>query len=111
MKTKKLLFILLIAMVTFMGCKKEKKEVFATVTTTTATGITGYTAVTGGNITNTGNSAISQSGIVYATHTSPTLTDSLRANTSGGNTFTINLAALNANTVYYARAFAINATG
>ncbi|MBS1500589.1 MAG: fibrobacter succinogenes major paralogous domain-containing protein [Bacteroidetes bacterium] len=93
------------------GCKKEKKEVFASLTTTAATGITGSAAVTGGSITNTGNSTISQSGIVYATHATPTLTDSLRNNTSGGNTFTINLTALNANTVYYARAFAINATG
>lgn len=103
------MFVALVAIST--GCKKEKKEVFATVTTTAATGITGSAAVTGGNITNTGNSAISQSGIVYATHATPTLTDSLRNNTSGGNTFTINLTALNANTVYYARAFAINATG
>lgn len=103
------MFVALIAIST--GCKKEKKEVFATVTTTTATGITGSAAVTGGNITNTGNSAISQSGIVYATHATPILTDSLRANTSGGNVFTINLAGLNANTVYYVRAFAINATG
>jgi len=108
---KNLLWMVVALTAISTGCKKEKKEILATVTTTTATGITGSGAVTGGNITNTGNSAISQSGVVFATHTTPILTDSLRANTSGGNTFTINLTGLNANTVYYVRAFAINATG
>lgn len=108
---KKIIGILVLFTVAVAGCKKEKKDVLATVATTTATGITGSAAVTGGSITNTGNTAISQSGVVYATHANPTLTDSLRNNTSGGNTFTINLTTLNANTVYYVRAFAINGTG
>lgn len=108
---KNLLWMLVALIAISTGCKKEKKEVFATVNTTAVSGITGSAAVTGGSITNTGNSAISQSGIVFATHTMPTLTDSLRNNTSGGNSFTINLTALNAKTIYYARAFAINATG
>jgi uncharacterized protein (TIGR02145 family) len=111
MKIRSVLLILAAGVLGAIGCKKEKKEVFATVTTAAVTGITGSAAVTGGTVTNTGNSGISQIGIVYATHTAPTLTDSLRNSTTGGSTFSINLANLNANTVYYVKAFAINATG
>ncbi|MFI5163249.1 MAG: FISUMP domain-containing protein [Sphingobacteriales bacterium] len=112
MKIKNLLWIFMAITAITTGCKKEKKAAFATLSTTAATGISATSAQTGGNISNNGGTAISSSGVCWATHSGPTVADSLRYSTSGSTgAFTNALTGLNANTIYYVRAFAINGTG
>jgi hypothetical protein len=98
-----------------ISCKKSDSAPPPTapaVTTTALTNITTSSATTGGTILTDGNSAITQSGIVWSkTNATPTLTDSVIAGTTSKGSFTTNLTGLDFNTVYYIRAFATNSVG
>jgi uncharacterized protein (TIGR02145 family) len=85
--------------------------ILATITTTSVSNITGTTAVSGGNITNSGGTTVTQRGICYSTSTNPTTANSTIISGSGTGSFTSNLTALTANTTYYVRAYAINSAG
>lgn len=84
----------------------------ATVASTTgASSITCSSASSGGNITCTGGSAITERGVVYSTNINPTTANSkvIVAGTTGS--FVASLSGLLANTTYYVRAYAINGVG
>lgn len=80
---------------------------------------TDFTSITNNSANNTGNnatadngSAITDKGILYATHSSPDETDViLSTGTSGLGTFNGTLTGLSQLTKYYARAYAINGIG
>lgn len=95
------------------ACKKNNDKPGTAIVTTTAPGsITASSAQTGGDITSNGNSAISESGICWAVRNAPTLGDSVvNSNTTSTGVFSVNLNNLNANTVYYIRAFVTNGVG
>lgn len=94
------------------ACKKDEKSSVAIITTTTPANITAASAQTGGDITNTGGSAISQSGVCWAFQNNPSVADSvIDGSQTAIGTFTISMSNLNANTTYYVRAFAINGIG
>jgi gliding motility-associated-like protein len=83
-----------------------------TVQTTTVSAITQVSATVGGNLTNTGLSTMIRSGICWGTSINPTIADNTTTDgplTTG--TFTGNLTGLQANTQYYARAYATNLVG
>lgn len=82
-----------------------------TVTTTVATGITSSSAVCGGEVTADGGYTVIQRGICYSTTPGPTTSSPHTADGSGIGTFVSNLTSLSANTTYYYRAYATNATG
>jgi hypothetical protein len=79
--------------------------------TTAATSITQNSATSGGNVTDQGASAVTERGIVYATTTNPTTANTKVISGSGTGTFTANLTGLSPSTLYYVRAYAINAQG
>ncbi len=80
--------------------------------TPAASAIGPRTAISGGNVTTTGGSAISERGICYATTTGPTTTDLKITDPSPGlGSFVSNLTGLSASTTYYVRSYAINASG
>ncbi len=81
------------------------------ITTDTATSVTVNSAITGGNITFDGNTPILQRGICWSLSPNPTINDSITTNGSGTGTFISNLTALNDDTTYYIRAYAINRVG
>jgi uncharacterized protein (TIGR02145 family) len=93
-----------------LACKKDKKALPA-LTTTAATNVTANSITTGGNITDDGNSGITQRGIAWADHAAPTVADSITKDGTGSGAFTSTISYLNANTTYYLRAYAINASG
>src|SRR5258708_14751310 len=93
------------------GCKKNKPEALATLTTVAATSSTANTAQTGGSITNDGGSSITKRGVCWATHSGPTVGDSITTDGRGSGSFTSSLNNLASYTTYYVRAYAINATG
>lgn len=92
------------------GCKKDKKSL-AAINTASVTNITSTSAQSGGSITDDGGSGISQRGLCFADHASPTITDSITKDGSGGGSFTSSMTGLNAKMTYYVRAYAVNASG
>jgi len=81
------------------------------VTTTVATGITSSSAICGGDVTADGGYTVIQRGVCYSTTPGPTTSSPHTADGSGTGTFVSNLTSLSANTTYYYRAYATNATG
>ncbi len=86
--------------------------VLATVTTTsTVTSITYNSGTAGGNVTNEGNTTVTERGVCWSTSANPTTSNSKLANGSGSGTFTVSVTGLNASTTYHVRAYAINSVG
>jgi hypothetical protein len=83
----------------------------ANLTTSTPTSITAMTATSGGNITSDGGSDISARGVCWSTSPNPTIANSKTINGYGTGSFTSNMTGLNANTLYYVRAYATNGVG
>jgi len=109
---KHLLWIPVALAVLSIGCKKDQKTSLAAVSTTNPANISATGAQSGGTISSNGGTTISSSGICWATHTNPSVSDSIiPSGISGTGTFSVTLANLNANTVYYVRAFVINGVG
>lgn len=84
---------------------------FATLTTNDALILTTSSVTLGGNITSEGGSSVTERGVVYGTSSSPTISSSKKAIGSGTGSFSATINGLSANTTYYARAYAINASG
>ncbi len=81
-------------------------------TTNVITDITKTNASTGGNITSAGLGApITERGVCWNTTGIPQITDFKTTDGSGIGIFTSNITGLTANTLYYARAYAINNAG
>ena len=80
-------------------------------TTTVATNISRTTVTTGGNITSSGSSTITNRGVCYARTSNPTTGNQYVLSGSGTGTFISSITSLLPNTTYYVRAFAINTSG
>lgn len=93
------------------GCKKNEQHTAPVLTTSAATSITASSAVIGVTISSNGGSTVTKSGVCWAIHKSPTLSDSFTTDGSANGAFSSTLRDLNANTTYYACAYAINSTG
>ncbi|MGL2967106.1 hypothetical protein [Flavobacterium sp. XGLA_31] len=83
----------------------------ATVTTVDATSISSTSATVGGNVTDDSGNTVTARGICWSTTPNPTVEDDLTTETGTTGAFTSSLTSLTANTVYYARAYAINSAG
>lgn len=85
----------------------------ATVTTTAPTLIlTSTTSVTGGgNVTANGGGTVSERGVCWGTSANPVATGSHVSSGTGPGSFTVTLTPLQAGTLYYVRAYAINEAG
>lgn len=82
-----------------------------TVTTQPATIITATTALGNGTVTSMGSSGFSERGIVWAITTAPTTLDNKIAVIGALGVFSALMTGLTTGTLYYARAYAINAYG
>ena len=81
------------------------------VTTANAGSITATSAVCGGTVTDDGGYTVFRRGVCYSTTPNPTTSGLHTTDGSGTGSFVSNLTALTANTTYYYRAYATNATG
>lgn len=87
------------------------KALLPTITTTAIT-LAGANAVTtGGTVSVTDGSPISERGIVYGTSTAPTISGTKRVEGTGTGTFSSQLTDLLSDTIYYVRAYATNSGG
>jgi hypothetical protein len=65
-----------------------------------------------GEVTMSGGAAVTERGVVYATHDSPTVDDSSVSHSyAGTGTYYVNLTGLEKGTQYYVRAYAVNSEG
>lgn len=83
----------------------------ATVTTDGVTFLSCNSATLGGNVTNSGNGAISERGVVYATTANPTTANTKVVIGSGTGAFSQTVSGLTALTTYFVRAYGINSAG
>jgi hypothetical protein len=83
----------------------------AAVTTTAATSISASDAVSGGNVTCTGNTAVTARGVCWSTAANPVVTGNHTVNGSGPGIFTSQITGLSTSTVYHVRAYATNTSG
>jgi uncharacterized protein (TIGR02145 family) len=83
----------------------------ASLTTTAASGISATSATVGGNISNNGGAAISESGVCWSKSHNPVTTDNKIINSSAASSFSIVISGLRGSTEYYARAYAVNSAG
>jgi hypothetical protein len=82
-----------------------------TVITLDVSNITAYSATCGGNVTDDGNTTVTERGVCWSTSHNPTVSNSHTTDGSGIGSFTSSITGLSANTTYYVRAYATNSAG
>jgi len=82
-----------------------------TVSTEPVSSITITSAVSGGNVVESGSSAVTARGVCWSTSPNPTVDDNHTTNGSGAGSFTSNISGLSFGVVYYVRAYATNSVG
>ena len=82
-----------------------------TVTTSEPTNITSTTAACGGSAVSNDDTSILMKGVCWATHPQPTTNDSYTEDGSGPGAFTATMTALDPETEYYVRAYAVSVKG
>lgn len=103
---------ILCALFLFLACdKKQVANTQITLTTTDISALTSSSVTTGGNITSSGELAITAKGVVWSTSNNPTIILSTKTNDAGTTSFTSSITGLNADTKYYVRAYATNQSG
>ncbi len=104
------IFIILIT-----GCKKKEESqaivTLPSISTLAPVEITSTTAIVGGHISNNGGSTILQKGVCYSDAADPLITDSIVSDHNPGVNYTFPVTGLKPNTIYFAKAFAINSAG
>ncbi len=84
----------------------------AVLSTQAISGITSSSAIAGGNITSDGGSAITERGVVYNITGNPTTAHAkVVASSAGTGSYTVTIPGLSPATLYYVRAYAVNAGG
>jgi uncharacterized protein (TIGR02145 family) len=96
---------------TSVRCIKDQPGSEPLVTTATISAITKNSAISGGTITDEGDTPITQKGVCWSTNPNPTIDDSFTNDGTGTDSYTSTLSGLSVNTTYYVRAYAINAAG
>ncbi len=98
-----------------ISCKKKDDNLptvyVPVLTTNDLSSKTQATGISGGNITSDGGAAVTARGICWNTSHDPTISNSYSNDGTGTGSFISNLSGLNANTIYYARAYATNSAG
>jgi len=117
MKNKILKYVLLLMGILFLSmtsCKKDEDGPDTTlpvITTLSITKITSDSAQCGGNITSDGNATITTRGVCWSTTQNPTVYNNKTTDGTGSGSYISKLSGLQANTVYYIKAYAINGIG
>ena len=83
----------------------------ATLLTSAVGSVSVNSAVSGGNITDEGDAAVTERGVCWGTSQNPVITGNKTSNEAGPGAFTSNLIGLSENTTYYVRAYAITSVG
>lgn len=87
---------------------KDYRKYAPEVTTSAVNNIYSTRGIGGGQVTNDGGDPVAERGICWSTSQNPTTTNDRTIDGPGTGTFTSEIKKLTPNTVYYARAYAIN---
>lgn len=85
--------------------------VIAEVTTAAVSEVTQTTARSGGNVTSDGGDFVTSRGVCWSASPNPSVADNTLSEGSGTGLFSVTLTGLDANTIYYLRAYATNSIG
>ncbi|MCX6277151.1 MAG: hypothetical protein NT004_03520, partial [Bacteroidetes bacterium] len=80
------------------------------VSTANPSSITQTSFISGGDVLSDGGSSVITKGICFSTNLNPTITNTLVSGGSGLGNFSVTISGLTPNTLYYGRAYAINAS-
>jgi hypothetical protein len=83
----------------------------AAVVSSSVSAISSSGAVSGGNVTCTGSTPVTERGVCWSTSANPVVSGNHTTNGSGTGAFISQISGLSANTVYHVRAYATNASG
>ena len=97
--------------ITATGIPSWSGAAYPTLTTSSVSSITSTSVNGGGNISSDGGTAVSARGLVYATTSNPTLSNTILTIGSGTGSFSGSITGLTPNTTYYVRAYATNSAG
>lgn len=107
---KKICFVFLLAVMTFLSCRKEIEK--PTVQTKEVDKVAETSAVVRGSVSDDGGGEVTSRGFCYGETSNPTIDGSLTAGSgSGVGGFERTIENLEPNTAYYVRAYAINEAG
>ena len=81
------------------------------VNTNDTTTVAQFTATAGGNVTDNGGANVIARGVCWSISQSPTVSNPHTSDGTGAGNFNSNITGLNANTLYYYRAYASNSAG
>lgn len=104
----KIAFSIFLIIFVLSSCKKEQ---MATVSTADITEITTTSAKCGGDISDDGNSFVTQRGICWNASPNPTINNQYTSDGNGSGSYTSTLSGLVEGVTYYVRAYAINSMG
>jgi hypothetical protein len=93
------------------SCSKKNEDSSGSVVISEATNVTYKSASIAVEITDPGESEVTDAGVCWSTSESPTIDDKVSHNYMGSTSFTCTLTGLSANTKYYARGYVTNITG
>jgi hypothetical protein len=99
------------SLVTLLNQSTGPCVVLPAVTTTAVSAIAQKTATSGGNVTWDGGGEIAERGVCWSLSPNPTTYDFKTSDGGGTGIFTSSMAGLDANTLYYAKAYATNSAG
>jgi hypothetical protein len=105
------LFLGLLIVSLFFGCKKEEPVKWPEVSTIPITNITTRTATSGGTLTFVGLAEIFSNGVCWNKTGNPSTADSKTVDSIGNPQFISTISGLDGNTIYHLRAYAINSFG
>jgi uncharacterized protein (TIGR02145 family) len=108
--TKTNLILILLFSILLESCKKDKPSI-PILNTKNVTEISNTTAISGGNVTNDGGAPILSKGVCFSSSSNPTTIDLKTNEGPGTGSFSSSITALTPNTIYYVRAYAVNAVG
>jgi uncharacterized protein (TIGR02145 family) len=112
LKSKFIISLLLLLIISVLSCKKEPEPGLApAVTTEDITNVGGTNATSGGAVVSQGSDRVFARGICWSTKVMPATIDTKIYSKESEGAFKCTITGLNGATTYYVRAFAINSTG
>ncbi|MBR3938496.1 MAG: hypothetical protein IKJ67_00785 [Bacteroidales bacterium] len=114
---RKLWLMISVAVIAFASCGDEPEELelpkgtIAKVLTNNVTEVGSNSATCGGYVTADGENTVTKRGVCYATEPNPTIKNNITEDGDGLGSYTSNIENLMPNTLYYVRAYAVNARG
>jgi hypothetical protein len=95
----------------FTSCSEDEAKKMATVTTGEISALNKNSVTIAGDVTSDGFAAVTDRGFVWSTDAEPTTEGNKKSSGTGEGEFEAEITGLTPNTLYHARAFAVNSVG